>query len=268
MKDDGSADPALKHLSQTWDAFGEVDAMWAISSLPDKLGGKWDPEEFFATGRAEIDALMAQLHALGAPERFSRCLDFGCGIGRLSRALAHYCDRVVGVDIAPSMIERAKRLNPDANVYDWRLNQRPNLELLESESFDFIYTNLVLQHMRPRIARSYVAEFFRIARRNAWIVFSLPDSETQTFKRRMENALRNWVAPALPRPMVMAARRKFYPNAPDEVLADLPFMQMFGIGRREVTALVGRLGGRVEHVDVGEDHGEGWVSARYYARKQ
>ncbi len=40
-----------------------------------------------------------------------RALDFGCGVGRLTQALARHFNIVDGVDIAPSMIELANQFN-------------------------------------------------------------------------------------------------------------------------------------------------------------
>jgi len=262
------ADAELADLSSTWDSLGETDAMWAIYSAdPTKLGGKWDPEEFFATGRSEIDAVVATLQSLGARPPFASVLDFGCGVGRLSRALATHSARVTGVDIAPSMIERAKQLNPDESRFRWVLNQDPDLRVFGDGEFDLIYTNIVLQHMPTRFAKAYVAEFFRIAKPGGWVVFQVPDTDTLTLKRKMANFVYNRVVPHVPGPITLAMRRRRYPNASIEQLRGLRFMQMYGMGRREVTAAVESAAGEVRRADVNDDAGAGWDSVRYYALK-
>ena len=45
------------------------------------------------------------------PGARDRALDFGCGVGRLTRALGDRFDAVVGVDISAGMVEQARRLN-------------------------------------------------------------------------------------------------------------------------------------------------------------
>jgi ubiquinone/menaquinone biosynthesis C-methylase UbiE len=42
-----------------------------------------------------------------------RALDFGCGTGRSTRLFRSYGFDVIGVDIAPSMIEGARRIDPE-----------------------------------------------------------------------------------------------------------------------------------------------------------
>src|ERR1700682_912533 len=64
---------------------------------------------------AELGSVRRNRSVLG-----DRHLDFGCGVGRLTQGPASYFASVRGVDIAPSMIELAKRHNryPDVCHYD------------------------------------------------------------------------------------------------------------------------------------------------------
>ena len=82
----------------------------------DKKGKKWKPKHFFERGRQEIDQIMDYTtNNLGLTVRRSRALDFGCGVGRLTQALASYFETVVGVDIAPSMLKGARKYNKFAD---------------------------------------------------------------------------------------------------------------------------------------------------------
>ena len=45
--------------------------------------------------------------ALGRGRQFDVGIDFGCGTGRSTLALARHCDRVVGVDPSPAMLQQA-----------------------------------------------------------------------------------------------------------------------------------------------------------------
>ena len=85
--------------------------MWAILSDPSKKGRKWRLSDFFETGRREISILMYQLEKEKLPVRRGTALDFGCGLGRLTRALAEYFDSVWGVDVSRKMVDLADRLN-------------------------------------------------------------------------------------------------------------------------------------------------------------
>ncbi|NIN67301.1 MAG: methyltransferase domain-containing protein, partial [Anaerolineae bacterium] len=79
---------------------------------PEKRGGRWSAEQFFETGRTDVHNMLLRLQSLGNRLNYGVALDFGCGVGRLTQALADEGFREVqGVDIAPSMIEAAEKLN-------------------------------------------------------------------------------------------------------------------------------------------------------------
>jgi SAM-dependent methyltransferase len=77
----------------------------------------------------DIPALV-QAHVLGG-----RALDFGCGTGRSTRFLRDLGFDVVGVDIAESMLVRAREKDPEG---DYRLVPDGALPGLDAGSFDLI----------------------------------------------------------------------------------------------------------------------------------
>ena len=57
----------LSDVQQYWDRQAHADPMWAILTDPAKAGGRWDEDEFFATGVHEVGIFMEQAAAWGAP---------------------------------------------------------------------------------------------------------------------------------------------------------------------------------------------------------
>ena len=101
----------IEELQQNWDAFGRLDPLWAILSVPAKANNRWDLDEFFATGVAEIQDVFKYLGSLGVHPPRKRAFELGCGVGRITQALCQYFDECDGVDIAPSMIALARKYN-------------------------------------------------------------------------------------------------------------------------------------------------------------
>ena len=159
---------------QDWNHLAQVDALWAVLTAPGTKGGRWDVDEFSATGEAEIAHVLTVAGSLGRPSRHERALDFGCGVGRLTRALAARFDSVVGVDVSTEMIEQARQHNGASPGYELRLNTDGDLRRFDSRSFDFVYSNIVLQHLRsvPEIT-GYLDELLRITRPDGLTVFGL-----------------------------------------------------------------------------------------------
>lgn len=164
----------LEELRKDWDALGRIDPMWAVLTHPERRGRTWDAESFFATGREEIAGVMRDLGRLGRPARRGRCLDFGCGVGRLTQALAEHFERCDGVDIAPSMLDEARRLNRHGARCVFHLNDTDDLGLFEDGTFDFVYSNIVLQHVGPAAAKAYIREFLRLLAPSGVAMFQLP----------------------------------------------------------------------------------------------
>jgi SAM-dependent methyltransferase len=151
-----------RQLQKNWDAYGRQDPLFAIVSWAEKKNNRWNLDEFLQLGVQEIEALLAYIAELRHPLERGHALDFGCGVGRLTQALAPHFDRVSGVDIAPSMIEQARHINRFAERCQYYLNERTDLSLFPDNHFDFIYTNITLQHMEPRYSKGYLYEFLRI----------------------------------------------------------------------------------------------------------
>jgi SAM-dependent methyltransferase len=137
----------LERHQRDWDDLARLDPLWAIASTPEKRFGGWDEDEFMASGRKKVAGLLERLDELGVPARRERALDFGCGVGRLTLPLAEAFDEVTGVDIAPAMLEQARRRAAGLPGVRFVLNESDDLELLAGERFDLVYTGLVLQHL-------------------------------------------------------------------------------------------------------------------------
>jgi SAM-dependent methyltransferase len=171
----------LDAVRRNWDAFGEADPLWAVLSWPDKQHGGWKIDEFLATAQHELDLVLARVAELVPEEAAAagrdRALDFGCGVGRLTLALADRYARCDGVDIAESMISRARELASTNGVADrvqYHLNDTSGLTMFGDDAFDLVYSTHVLQHMEPRFAEQYVGEFLRVVRPGGLVVFEIP----------------------------------------------------------------------------------------------
>lgn len=185
----------LQDLQRNWDGLGAADPLWAILTYPDRHGNKWTPDEFFATGEEWITRYeRIQSEVSISPDRQERALDFGCGAGRLTRALGTRYAHVDGVDIAESMVELARRHHEGRTGLSFHVNERPDLQLFEADAFDFIVSIIVFQHMNPQLIAGYLGEFVRILRPGGVAMFNIPshlDRSPQGLLRRVPNRIQN-----------------------------------------------------------------------------
>jgi ubiquinone/menaquinone biosynthesis C-methylase UbiE len=165
----------FEQLRSNWEAWGRTDPLFAIlTNNPEKRHGGWDLGEFFATGRKQVDEQMSLVRGLAGAPNGGRMLDFGCGVGRLTQAFCRHFDECDGVDVAGSMIEQAVRLNRYGDRCRYHVNASQDLRLFPENTFDFVYTSAVLQHMAPIYAKSYIREFLRVLKPEGMASFELP----------------------------------------------------------------------------------------------
>jgi 2-polyprenyl-3-methyl-5-hydroxy-6-metoxy-1,4-benzoquinol methylase len=145
-----------KRLEKTWNEWASADPLFAILSDPKKLGGKWNLEEFMAH-TPELDEALAMAKDHGFVFGRERALDFGCGVGRITQALANHFDKVVGIDISDAMIAQAASLNRHGERCTYVSG---NLKQLPDATFDFAFSVYVIQHiprsMQPEVLRDLV----------------------------------------------------------------------------------------------------------------
>jgi SAM-dependent methyltransferase len=166
---------SLEESQELWNELASVDPMWAVLSRSDKRHRSWDLTEFRLTGEQEIDAVLEICRQLHLPRNYNRSLDFGCGLGRLTRALGRSFASSDGVDVSANMIDLAMANNGDAANLGFFVNTEPDLKLFGDRAFDLIYTNRVLQHLpSDEVIQVYLREFGRLLARDGILCFGLP----------------------------------------------------------------------------------------------
>jgi len=246
----GSPGRALAAVGQAWRTLSQDDPLWAICVSAQARGGRWDVAEFYATGVAEVEATLARARQLGLPARGARALDFGCGVGRLTRPLADRFDQVTGVDIAPQMLALARQDNPVADRCEFVLNDRPDLALLPDGRFDLVYSSVVLQHLPAALIGTYLAELARVLRPGGVLIVQLPTRPRWTPRGLAYRCL----PPAL---LGVIQRRLLSYPAP---------MRMHGLPERRVRRLLAACGVQVLAADPVAYHPD-WRERRYYGRR-
>lgn len=254
-------------LLRDWERLASENALGAILTGNAGALRAWSPEEFFATGRADARAYLDRLQCVAPDGPRQRVLDFGCGVGRISRALVEFIPEVVGVDVSPTMVSRARAFNDDRPGCRFVVNRADDLRLFDTASFDLVYCRLVLQHLPRSLVTRYIPEMLRVLAPGGVLMFQLPeridpDSERAFVSAPVTGAR---LKRALPRRLVDVYRRVKY-----RVIArwrsridGVPgLVRMFGMDRDDVLRLVADADGIVLAID--DDHAHG-TSERGYA---
>jgi SAM-dependent methyltransferase len=160
---------------QDWEDLSVLDPYWAILSEPARRFGGWDRDAFLRSGRTAIDALLGDGARFGLPLARHDALDFGCGAGRLTRALSSHFERCIGLDISAHMIDEAREVNADIKNCRFAVHETADLSPLDTHSFDLVVSLIVLQHIPAADAKArYIGEFVRVVRPGGLVAFQLP----------------------------------------------------------------------------------------------
>jgi SAM-dependent methyltransferase len=227
---------SLEPERRDWDELATVDAYWAVLTHGDRGGGP-DDEAFLASGSRIAKRVLADSERFGLPVRFEKALDFGCGPGRVTRALAARFEKSVGVDVSPLMIAEAERLNADSPRCRFEAVEDPSLPDLPDGAFDLVHTRHVLEHVpRAAILDLYLPALVRVLAPGGLLVVGLPSS----LRRRHRLGLR--------RRAYLALRTLRLPPAFLQTRLHLSPIRMTAVSRRDVEAALSDAGARVLEV--------------------
>jgi ubiquinone/menaquinone biosynthesis C-methylase UbiE len=153
--------------------------LWEDAASEEGLRAVLDNADTQGRKNRYIDTLHKQQLAKAlALEGTEVVLDFGTGIGRISSWLAPQCQKVIGIDVTPGMIETAKKINVHSNV-TYELYDGQNIPA-EQEYFDRIVSIYVLQHITE--AADFVTilgEFNRVLKKSGKVCLIEQVSVTQ-----------------------------------------------------------------------------------------
>jgi SAM-dependent methyltransferase len=162
MSSEGGSDDnsVSERMRADWNARAREDAHYYVA-----FGGRGQDEKGFdATAADVLPSIETELKRFprDANRRAWRALEIGCGPGRLMKPLSRHFGEINGVDVSDEMIRLAReRLRgiPHAHVH---ATNGASLALFSDESFDFVYSYAVFQHIP---SRDVVLEYMREIRR-------------------------------------------------------------------------------------------------------
>ncbi|MDX2152170.1 MAG: methyltransferase domain-containing protein [Bryobacteraceae bacterium] len=147
-------------MREDWNARAREDAYYYVA-----FGRReQDDAEFLGTAADVVRLLKSDLRRLPKGDaRARRALDIGCGPGRLMRPMSAFFGEIHGVDISDEMVALARRKLADIPHAHAHHAPHSDLRAFASESFDFVYSYAVFQHIPSReVVLGYLAEAHRV----------------------------------------------------------------------------------------------------------
>ena len=145
----------LAHIKETWSRLGDTEPYWSVLSAEQFKSDRIEfaLAEFKESGRMEVEMQIRALERNGVDlDAIRTCLEYGCGVGRVTRWLAEKFKHVYGYDISASHLQLAKSYldeNGKGNVELRLISEVSELDRLPM--VDFVYSMIVLQHNPPPV---------------------------------------------------------------------------------------------------------------------
>jgi ubiquinone/menaquinone biosynthesis C-methylase UbiE len=147
-------------MREDWNARAREDAGYYVAF------GRRDQDDagFFATAAKVVEILEGELRRISAEQRAqSRALEIGCGPGRLMRPMSRHFTEIHGVDVSDEMVALGREKLRDLPHARLHATNGASLELFADDSFDFVYSYAVFQHIPSRdVIYQYLHEIRRV----------------------------------------------------------------------------------------------------------
>jgi len=261
----------FKEHKGKWEKLGIEQPYWSVITQPEYRPEKLAKEgksKFFESGKSSVQKLHNFCDKAGVRYQKSSCLDFGCGLGRVTFQLAKEFDHVIGVDISKNHISIAQNKKTE-----FRLN---NIEFVVLEngvddipnmSFDLIFSMIVLQHIRKKEVFRIFTRFIELTKDDGGMIFfQIPtfhpkyDFEVGRLKNEEVNgevkfSISGWL------------RRVFKsPSKPIKLPSD-EYIEMHAIRQKHIINYFLERGCRLEGCFEDNMCGKDWVSNWFIFRK-
>lgn len=165
-------------IRHEWTALGEAEPYWSV--LTDEAFSRKHLDNkaldaFFASGRAMVSRLQKFVARTGRELPKGRCLEFGCGTGRVTRYLARLFEDVTAVDISSGNLKLAGENLRDAGVSNVSLHLLEAPEQLSAlPDCDFLFSIITLQHNPPPLQYFILDKLFAKIRLGGGVFVQIP----------------------------------------------------------------------------------------------
>lgn len=148
-------DKILKHIETIWTEYGATEPHWSVVSTSAFRAKVIDQnmKAFHDSGRNEAINLRRLLNRTNIdPNPLGVALEYGCGVGRVTRWLADLFPKVYGVDISVNHLKLAQAYFEQESVTNIETIPITSAQVIDDlPNYDFLYSKIVLQHNPPPV---------------------------------------------------------------------------------------------------------------------
>ena len=133
-------------------------------------------EQFYETGQPDVARVQRTLERNGVEmAQLRTCLEYGCGLGRVTRWLAPHFDQLYAYDISLPHLEYIQDYLRQREVNNVVVKQIQSVDdLTAMPSVDFVYSLVVLQHNPPPVIALLLKRLLQALNPGGYAYFQTP----------------------------------------------------------------------------------------------
>lgn len=167
---------ALK-IKKVWEHLGDEKAHFSVLSndafLPHNLNESID--SFWSSGETDASEAIRALNQFGSGELQEKvCVEYGCGVGRVTVGFAKRFKFVHGYDISRNHLDHARTRSRELGVANIQFHECSQDFRVAIEPCDFFYSIIVLQHNPPPVILEIIRIALRALKVNGIAMFQVP----------------------------------------------------------------------------------------------
>lgn len=166
------------HIQNVWEFLGEKDPYWSVLTWEEFKSSNIEGTrtKFYKSGLNDATTLFNTLERNGidyAP--LKTCLEYGCGLGRVTYWLAKRFETVAGFDISRAHLRIAGQYLEETGVRNVSLHHisKPQ-DIGNFSKVDVVYSMIVLQHNPPPMIHVIIQELLRALNPGGIAFFQVP----------------------------------------------------------------------------------------------
>lgn len=166
------------NVSAQWHHLGEVEPHWSVltderfvkNNFPDHR------DAFYMSGQSEVkvyESVLSRNRVRG--DGWVRCVELGCGVGRVSVPLARKYQVLLALDISAKHLQVAESYAAEVGQRNIEFKHLDCIEDLDTiGEFDVLYSVIVLQHNAPPVMVRMLKSLLRQLRKGGIAYIQIP----------------------------------------------------------------------------------------------
>jgi SAM-dependent methyltransferase len=167
----------IEKIREAWSHLGNEKPHYSVLTnqqyLPENLDASIDT--FWATGMQEAAILQKVLARYGLSELSGKsCVEYGCGVGRVTMGLANCFGQVHGYDISSGHLAVARERVVTLGVSNVCFHSCADSVLMDLEPCDCFYSRIVFQHNPPPVIAGLIRKALDSLNTGGIALFQVP----------------------------------------------------------------------------------------------